>query len=218
MVFYSHKQQLILVIYYGIFYLTGGIIARDIDMKLSRFSQSNVTKMQENKVTKLLDGAVDVIATFERGLCFLIPELTKLQSREIPPRFICWGCLLVEFKPFTLPEDYRTMNEKELLRAMTPDLPDGINVVDNLSDTLYIVNSRDKIGDPVPIFQGNRSVVSSATEGKQPPYGVEWCHDDIDNMLIVNMADKLYAQDNVVKVYLVLQTVPMRVAYVPRKD
>lgn len=174
--------------------------------------------MEENKVTKFLDGAVDVIATFERGFCFLLPELTKLQLRETPPRFMSWGCLLVEFKPFTLPANYRDMNEKELLRAMTPDFPDGINVVDNLSDTLYIVNSSDRVRDPVPIFQGNRSVVSSETEGKQPPYGLEWCHDDIDNKLIVNMADKLYAQANVVKVHLVLQTVPMRVAYVPRKD
>lgn len=170
------------------------------------------------EVTKLLSGSVDVIATFERGYCTLLVELSKVQSRETPPRFMSWGCLLVESIPLHLPDDYRNMNEKDLLRAMTPDFPDGINIVDNLSDTLYIVNSSEGVRDAVPIFDGNRAVVTSTTEGKQPPYGLEWCHCDIDNKLIVDMADKLYAQDNVVNVYLVLQTVPMNVAYVPRKD
>lgn len=167
---------------------------------------------------KMLNDAIEVIATFERGRCILNLELSKIASREEAPKYMCWGCLLVEFKPFQLPPNYQSMNEKELLRAMTPDFPESINVVDNLSDTLYLVNSSNKVRDPVPIFWGNRSVVTSTTEGKTPPYGTDWCHCDIDNNLVRVMADVLYERDTVSKVYLVLQTVPMRVAYIPRKE
>ena len=168
----------------------------------------------------LLNGNVKIISTLERGSGIHLPELTKMLSREIRPKYMSWGSLLVEFTRFSIPENLKDMTEKEALRAMTPELPDGINVVDNLSDTLYIVNNAEKIRDPIPIFDGIRSSIWSSTESIQQPYGSQWCHCDCDcdNYTIVNMADKLYNQENVEKVYLVLQTVPMLISYVPKKD
>lgn len=165
--------------------------------------------------SKLIDG-IEIVGTLERASASLSTNLSKFLSRKLETFFMSWGCFLVNIKRVDLSDDVFELGEHEVLKACRPKIPDNFNVVDNLSSEgdLWIINSELQI--PIPIFEGKHSVSNAETKHTPPHKGDKWYHCDFDNYHIRDLADKLYSQDNIIDVYLVIMTVPMKIVYIPR--
>lgn len=139
------------------------------------------------------------------------PDITEFFSKRISEgrekKYIVWGMFLITVPAIDSTEEYRETISK---------LSQEFTIVDHLSVDEYLVMARNPLNDSITVYDG-RLPLSLDKIVVTPPRGTSWCHCNDDSSIeLRTSADKLYecgAND----VYLVLQTVPMHVAYFPRK-
>lgn len=156
----------------------------------------------------------EVVGSIDRGKLILYPfalDLFSPTKEELNSSFMYYGSFLLKFK--------RNCNCKDFLTQFKNILVP----VDNLSDTEFIVTvySEQKITNRIMlILPGSTPAVHSWTEVLNPIQGSSWYHFNdskgIARHEIFTLADEFYNSKMIDQVYLLSNTVPLKVIYVPQ--
>lgn len=164
------------------------------------------------QVTKM--SLYEVIGSIDRGKLILYPFVNDLftpSQDELKNAFMFYGTFLLKFKN----NNSRILFFNQFENILVP--------VDNISELEFIVSvfSKEKISKRIMlILPGSTPAINSWAEVLNPTQGMSWYHfgdsKGVARHEIFSLSDEFYNSEFVDKVYLLANSIPFKVIYVPQ--